>query len=97
MRHEIIFAPEAIEDYRGLNATLRAVVRDAIERHLRFAPARTSKSRIKRLRGISRPQFRLRVGEIRVFYDVREAQVEILAIVLKSEAGRWFEREGEMP
>lgn len=97
MRHQIIFAPEAVEDYRGLKASIRAVVRDAIERHLRFAPTRTSKSRIKRLRGISRPQFRLRVGEVRVFYDVTEAQVEILAIVPKSEAGRWLERGGKTP
>src|SRR2546422_3569706 len=33
---------------------------------------RSSKSRIKRLRGIERPGYRLRVGQIRVFYDVRD-------------------------
>ena len=34
---------------------------DAIQRHLRHEPTKQSKSRIKRLRGLARPQFRLRV------------------------------------
>jgi len=32
-----------------------AEVRDALERHLRHEPTRVSKSRIKRLRGLSQP------------------------------------------
>ncbi len=95
MRYQIILAPEAIEDYRALKANVRARVRDAIERHLRHMPTGTSKSRIKRLRGASRPQYRLRVDEIRIFYDVIEGQVQILAIIPKSEAGGWLERRGE--
>src|SRR5439155_1779326 len=36
----------------------------------------------KRLRGLSRPQYRLRVGDdIRVFYDVVENTVQVLAVV----------------
>jgi hypothetical protein len=42
------------------------VVRDTISRHLRHEPTKVSKSRIKRLRGLSQPQYRLRVGDIRV-------------------------------
>ena len=70
MRDEIILAPEAVEDLRHLKANGRAEVKDAIERHLRHQPTKTSKARIKRLRGPARPQFRLRVGDIRAFYDV---------------------------
>jgi mRNA-degrading endonuclease RelE of RelBE toxin-antitoxin system len=51
-----------------------------------------SKSRIKRLRGVTRPQYRLRVDEIRVFYDVVGTDVEVLAIVAKSEAEQWLEK-----
>ena|SRR5207248_4188318 len=50
--------------------------------------------RIKRLRGLSKPQFRLRVGEIRVFYDVTGDTVEVLAIIAKSEAESWLARFG---
>ncbi|MEP6905438.1 MAG: type II toxin-antitoxin system RelE/ParE family toxin [Gemmatimonadales bacterium] len=94
MRFEIILAPEAIEDLRKLKATIRAAVREALETHLRHEPTKTSRSRIKRLRGIARPQYRLRVEEVRVFYDVSGSIVEVLAIVLKSEAESWLARYG---
>ena len=95
MRYEIILAPEAANDLKLLDAHLRAEIRDAIERHLRHAPTKISKSRIKRLRGVSRPQFRLRVGEIRVFYDVSKDAVEVLAIVAKSQSEDWLREAGE--
>jgi len=41
-------------------------------------------------RGLRKPQYRLRVGEVRIFYDVTEATVEILAIVAKPEADTWL-------
>ena len=94
MRYEIILAPEAIRDAQHLKAHVRSTVRDAIEKHLRHKPTQVSKSRIKRLQGVSRPQFRLRVDDIRIFYDVRESTVEVLAVVPKSEAGAWLKREG---
>ena len=97
MRYDIVLAPEAVEDLQSLKANVRAEVEDAIERHLRYEPTKTSKSRIKRLRGTSRPQYRLRVGDdIRVFYYVAEETVEILAIVPKSDAAEWLERYGEI-
>jgi len=96
MKYEIFFAPEAIQDLKRLSARNRSIVQDAIERHLRYEPEKTSKSRVKRLRGISRPQYRLRVDEIRVFYDVEGRDVEVLAIVPKSKAADWIERVGEV-
>lgn len=53
-------------------------------------PRKTSRSRIKRLRGLQRPQYRLRVGEVRVFYDVTGSVVEILAILAKPEVESWL-------
>jgi mRNA-degrading endonuclease RelE of RelBE toxin-antitoxin system len=94
MRFEIVLAPEAIEDFRAPMASVRSVVRHALETHLRHEPMKTSRSRIKRLRGLTRPQYRLRVGDIRVFYDVSAETVEVLAIVPKSEAATWLEQFG---
>ena len=95
MRYEIVLAPEAVRDLKALKAHVRSAVREAIETHLRHQPTRTSKSRIKRLRGMSRPQFRLRVEEVRVFYDVQARTVQVLAVVLKSEAEKWLSEVGE--
>lgn len=94
MPYEIILSSEAVEDLRKLKANERSAVRDGMEMHLRHEPTKTSKSRIKRLRGTSRPQYRLRVGDIRVFYDVVEATVEVLAIVPKSDAENWLTEWG---
>jgi mRNA interferase RelE/StbE len=94
MAFEIVLAPEAAEDLRALKANVRAAVRAALETHLRHEPERTSRSRIKRLRGLLRPQYRLRLGEIRIFYDVKGTTVEILAIVTKSEAQTWLGQFG---
>lgn len=97
MAYDILLAPEAVEDLESLAGNVRAAVQEAIQRHLRHQPTKTSKSRIKRLRGLSRPQYRLRVGDdIRVFYDVSEDAVEVLAVVLKQEVIRWLERHGEI-
>jgi mRNA-degrading endonuclease RelE of RelBE toxin-antitoxin system len=94
MRHEVVLAPEAVRAFKALTANRRVEVRDALERHLRHEPTRVSKSRIKRLRGVSRPQYRLRVGEVRVFHDVTNETVEVLAVVTKSEAARWLADHG---
>jgi mRNA interferase RelE/StbE len=90
MPHAIVLAPEAVEDLKALGANVRAEVKAALETHLRNEPAKASRSRIKKLRGLRRPQYRLRVGDIRVFYDISGATVEILAIVPKSEAETWL-------
>ncbi len=90
MPYEIILSPEAVEDFRSLKATLRAKVRDGLKRYLRHEPTKVSHSRIKRLRGLSQPQYRLRIEDLRVFYDVAGTKVEVLAIVEKSEVDKWL-------
>lgn len=95
MRYEIVLAPSAVRELSRLPAHHRAEVRDGIERHLRHEPTKVSKSRIKRLRGLSRPQFRLRIDETRVFYDVTDKTVEVLAIVSKGQAQAWLAEHGQ--
>jgi mRNA-degrading endonuclease RelE of RelBE toxin-antitoxin system len=95
MRYEIKLAPQAVEDLRALRANIRAEVRDGIERHLRHEPQRTSKARIKRLKGVRRPEYRLRIGDVRVFYDVRPGEVWVVAIAAKEGAEEWLRRAGK--
>jgi mRNA-degrading endonuclease RelE of RelBE toxin-antitoxin system len=95
MRYRIVLAPEAVDDLNQLKANVRAEVKDSVERHLRHEPKKVSKSRVKRLKGLKRPQYRLRVNEVRVFYDVSEDVVEVLAIIEKSAVNEWLERHGQ--
>ena len=96
MPFAIVLAPEAVEDLKRLKAAVRGSVKEAIETHLRHEPEKTSRSRIKRLRGLSRPQYRLRVGDVRVFYDVADGVVEVLAVVPKSETAAWLAQFGKL-
>ena len=95
MRYTIVLAPEAVEDFNSLEANVRSEVKGALEKHLRHEPTKVSKSRIKRLRGYRRPQYRLRVGDVRVFFDVAENTVEVLAIIEKPKSNEWLKRHGE--
>ena len=92
MPRTIILAPEAVEDLNALRAYDRAAVRDALERHLRHEPTKTNKRRIKRLRGVHHPRYRLRVDEVRVFYDVTDDAVAVLVIMPKASAAAWLDR-----
>jgi mRNA-degrading endonuclease RelE of RelBE toxin-antitoxin system len=94
MWYEIFLAPDAVADLRRLPGHVRAEVTAAIGKHLRHASSASSRSRIKKLKGADHPRYRLRVGEVRVFYDVDEGVVEVIAIVPKSEAADWLERVG---
>ena len=94
MAFEVVLAPGASAALKNLSVPVRAGVVKALTVHLTHQPTKTSRSRIKRLRGLSQPQYRLRVGDIRVFYDVTEAQVQVLAIVTKAEAQAWLDEEG---
>lgn len=98
MRYTILFSSQAEDDLLALRATDRAKVLDAIEIHLSYEPAKESKSRIKQLQGYRRPQYRLRIDEIRAFYDVfyqeENGMVEILAIREKAAAMQWLAEQG---
>ncbi len=95
MQYTILLSPEAVEDLRGLKANVRSEVKDALETFLRHQPTKTSKARIKRLRGIARPHYRLRVGDVRVFYDIEGSEVHVLVIVSKTEAEEWLRKVGK--
>jgi len=91
MPYSIVLAPEAIRDLRRLKPPHRSLVKQAIETHLRYEPLKESKSRIKRLRGLRHPNYRLRVGDLRILYDVSENTVEVVAILRKSDSISWLQ------
>lgn len=83
--YAIQYAPQAVADLRGLLAHDRAKVIGAIELHLTYEPTRVSKSRIKRMTQPFWSQYRLRVDDFRVYYDVDgpERRVNVLRVLRK--------------
>jgi len=94
MAYDIVLAPGAVAALKDLSVPVQTGVVNALRVYLTNEPTKVSKSRIKRLRGLSQPQYRLRVGDIRVFYDVTETQVQVLAIVTKADAQAWLAEQG---
>lgn len=95
MRYDIIYSAKAQSDIRKLKAHIRATVKDAIETYLLYEPAKVSKSRIKRMRDLASPRYRLRVGDIRIYYDISSEMVVIHAILTKEESADWLNRVGD--
>jgi|SRR3972149_8688003 len=96
MRFEIEVTRQAESDLDAIKRFYRNQILDAIEAHLCHNPQRVSRTRIKRLRSVDSPGFRLRVGDFRVFYDVDEAGrlVTVLWVVSKEGALRYLEGRG---
>ena len=96
MKYEVVIAKSAREDFKELDARRRSDVKHALRVHLEGAPRQESRSRVKRLKGLRQPQYRLRVEDVRVFYDVddRQRRVEVLGFALKPGAADWLEEHG---
>jgi len=80
VQFEIDVTAEAESDLDAIRSYYRNQILDGMEVHLRYTPTRESRSRIKRLRLLDSPAFRLRVGDFRVYYDVDEA-AEIVTVL----------------
>ena len=90
--YTIMLKRSAIADLDALRKYDAVQIADAMERHLKRNPTKESKSRIKRLRGISNPDYRLRVGDYRIFYVVDEAarRVDVLRVMHKEQTLRYY-------
>lgn len=69
MSYEIVYAPIALEHLRGLDARQRALVVDSVEQQLTHQPEAPTRNR-KRLRPNPFAPWELRIGDLRVFYEV---------------------------
>jgi mRNA interferase RelE/StbE len=96
MKYDIVIAQSAIDDLNALDARWRSALKQALQQFLSHEPKKESKSRIKRLRDLRKPQYRLRIHDIRVFYDVNDElhRVEILAFVFKPDTAEWLKLHG---
>ena len=76
----IEYSEEAAADVRSLRAFDRKQLLDAIELHLTVRPKEVSRSRIKLMDQPFWSQFRLRVGDFRVYYDVDDERETVYVL-----------------
>ncbi|MBI2919059.1 MAG: type II toxin-antitoxin system RelE/ParE family toxin [Chloroflexi bacterium] len=91
--YEIILKRSAIDDLDKLRKYDATRIADAMEKHLAHSPAKETRTRIKRLRGLSNPDYRLRAGEYRIFYNVDQdaLRVNVLRVMHKDETRTYYE------
>ena len=96
MKYEVIIAKDAQVQFGRLDGRWRSRLKKEMRNSLEHKPKRESTSRIKRLRGLRQPQYRMRVDDMRVFYDVNNEmhRVEVLGFVSKSETPDWLNIHG---
>lgn len=85
MRYRIDFAESVKEHLRFLTARERAIIFDAVEKQLLHEPLTETRNR-KLLRPNPLAPWELRMGDLRVFYDVGQESpdtVRILAVGMK--------------
>ncbi len=80
----IVFTPDAARDFDALDSTVRQRVEKALDQ-LALDPV-ALRNQIKRLKGDS--AMRLRVGDWRIIFDVRAAEIIVLAIAHRREIYR---------
>ena len=95
MAFEIVFTATSTRHYKALDPRWRSAIKSCNEIHPRFEPALDSNGRITRLCEMEHPQYRLRIGGDRVFYDIEDLDGVILAIVPKANADRWLDELGK--
>jgi addiction module RelE/StbE family toxin len=91
--YSVVLKPPAVRDLDRLRRYDAAMILDGIEVFLSHEPARESRSRIKRLRGQQQADYRLRLGDYRVFYtvDKGDQRVDVLRVLHKRETEEFYE------
>jgi len=77
--YEIEYSPEAVRHLRFLTARQRAIVFDAVDEQLSHQPTNETRHR-KPMRPNPLAPWELRIGELRVYYDVDDAPKPVVSI-----------------
>lgn len=96
--YEIEIVPEAIDELRRVRVFDRRNLEKAIERRLRHEPDRLSRNR-KILESLvptfiyEPPLWELRVGTLRIFYDVQKEAKKVIVRAIRIKASRRLTEE----
>jgi mRNA-degrading endonuclease RelE of RelBE toxin-antitoxin system len=93
-RFSIEFDRRAERETKDLPPAIARIVLQEIQERLPAAPFQELKTRIKRMTGFVPPLYRLRVGDYRAYYRIRERNVIVLAVLHKKDSDRWLRRQG---
>jgi len=85
MPYAVTYSPETVEHMEALTARQRAMVLEGVDEQLIHQPTIETQNR-KPMRANSLAPWELRIGDLRVYYDVQESpepEVQIRAVGVK--------------
>jgi mRNA-degrading endonuclease RelE of RelBE toxin-antitoxin system len=79
-----VLSDTAVKQFRALPKALQAVVKDSMRVHLEENDAtQETRNKFRLRRPSAHAEYELRVGDVRVFYRVRDELVEVVLIGVK--------------
>src|SRR5215831_15820969 len=81
MPYRIIYAEESRDHLRSLAARQRAILFDSIEEQLTYEPTTEARNR-KEMLPNSLASWELRIGDLRVYYDVTEDPQTVMVVAV---------------
>lgn len=91
-RLRVLLAGSAERDLRKLEPALALDLCRDMASYLEAVPLPIGKPRIKKLAGFSPPLYRLRCGDFRAYYRIREGEVVVLAIRHRKDSDKFLKR-----
>jgi len=79
MSYRIEYSREAVDHLRGLSARQRSIVLDAVDEQLSYEPTVETRNR-KPMRPNPLAVYELRVGDLRVYFDVEEDPEAVVVV-----------------
>ena len=79
MKYQIEYSPETEEHFRVLTARHQSIVLDTVERQLQYHPTVETRNR-KPMRPNPVAPWEMRIGDLRVYYDVEDEPEHIVYI-----------------
>ena len=91
-KYGIFLKNQAVKDMDSIKKYHASIIADSINKYLSYEPTRVSKSRIKKLLGRRDYDYRLRVGEYRIFYyvDEKTETVYVLRVLHKKDTEKYY-------
>jgi mRNA-degrading endonuclease RelE of RelBE toxin-antitoxin system len=96
-RFRVVFSPAAVRDVEDIEAGAAIRLVTDIKTYLELRPVPLGKSRIKKMSGFEPALFRIRSGDFRAYYRIRDEDVVILAVTRRKDSEKRLKRIAEDP
>ena len=94
MKFRVQFQKDAAKELERLRSVDRSAILEDADRLLGSNPSLESQSKVKKLRQPAPAEFRLRVGDYRIYYKVDVDCVTVLKVLHKADSAEYLEGYG---